>query len=678
MTTAVEPASPRLIAWELTRACPLACRHCRASAKAGADPAELTTRECFGLLKNIASFARPILILTGGEPMLRPDICDIAAEATRLGLRAVLATCGAMFDRAAAGAIAEAGVARISVSLDGAEAATHDAFRGAAGAFEAALAAIEAARSVGLEFQVNTTVARHNVAELPAIRDLAARLGAVTFNPFLLVPAGRARGLSDQELSPKQYEKTLRWLAEQAAAGAMAIRVTCAPHYQRILRQMGIGPSGPGQAKGCLAGQSFAFISHRGVVQPCGFLELPCGELRACGLDFQGIWRTAEPLRRLRDIESYHGRCGYCEFRRVCGGCRARAYAQTGDYLAEEPFCLYQPKAAPPGPAVRGLDDLDKLDRTLLTALQVELPVCERPFEDLAGKLQAEATELQQRVARLEAEGFIRRIGAVFDPPSLGYASTLLAASVPEDRLEEVAQIVNNRPEVTHNYRRDHRLNLWFTLTAASKGKLEEILEELRRRTGLELCSLPAEKTYKIRTFFPLDDRVAPPPGTGRPGPVSAVCLSGWRKELAGALAGNLPVSAEPFAALADRLGRPVGEVIAQVKQWLDAGVIRRVAAVVDHCRLGYAANAMVCFAVDPQEADGVGEALAGRADVSHCYRRRGAKTFPYNLFAMFHSRDAQVLRRTIDALAAGLPVEGCEVLFTLGRYKKRSARYFS
>jgi len=597
MTTPGETAPPRLIAWELTRACPLACRHCRASATTQADPAELTTAECFRLLENIASFARPIMILTGGEPMLRGDICDIAAEATRLGLRAVLATCGVTFDRAAARAVAESGIRRISVSLDGARAESHDAFRGVAGAFASALAGIEAARGAGLEFQINTTVTRRNVAELPAIRDLAAKLGAITFNPFLLVPAGRARRLTDQELSPQQYEQTLRWLAKQQAGGGIAIRVTCAPHYQRILRQRGAQPAGHDQTKGCMAGQSFAFVSHRGVVQPCGFLELPCGDLRACGLDFRSIWRTAEPLRRLRDIDAYHGRCGYCEFRRVCGGCRARAYARTGDYLAEEPFCA---------------------------------------------------------------------------------ASTLVAADVPEDRLDEVAEIVNRRPEVTHNYRRDHRLNLWFTLTASSEGRLDEIFGDLRRLTGIGLYSLPAEKTYKIRTFFPLDDRVDRPATAGPSQPARAVSLNGWRKELARALEGDLAVSAEPFGELANRLDSPVGEVIAQVRRWLETGLIRRVGALVDHRRLGYVANAMAVFAAGPRQADAVGEALARRPEVSHCYLRRALEAFPYNLFAMFHGRDAGAVHRSIDALAAEWPIDRHEVLFSTAEYKKSSARYFS
>jgi len=356
---------PRLIAWEVTRSCPLACKHCRAEARPTPYAGELSTDEGRRLLENLAAFARPTIILTGGEPMLRADVYDLAAHARDLGLAVVLAPCGLLLDDAAAARMVRAGIRAVSLSLDGAAAASHDAFRGVSGAFAGALAGIEAARRAGLPFQVNTTVTRHNLADLPALLDLAVRLGARVFNPFLLVPTGRGRLLADQAISPQDYERTLHWLADQEGRADIRIRVTCAPHYQRILRQrrrpgaarpaapeagapepaaQGPGAEAARSGHGCLGGKAFAFISHVGKVQICGFLDVECGDLRREGLDFRRIWETSDVFLRVRDEDGYGGRCGRCEYRRVCGGCRARAYALTGDYLAEEPFCVHPPR----------------------------------------------------------------------------------------------------------------------------------------------------------------------------------------------------------------------------------------------------------------------------------------------------------------------------------------------
>jgi heme b synthase len=349
-TQAPEPYLPRLIAWEVTRSCPLACKHCRAAARPTPYAGEFTTDEGRRLLDHIASFARPTMILTGGEPMLRTDIYDLAEYAHRLGLPVVMAPCGQFVDDASVERMKRAGLHCISISIDGATAATHDAFRGVPGAFEMAIAATEAARRGGLDFQINTTVTQHNLAELAAILELSVRLGASAFNPFLLVPTGRGRELAGQEISPEAYEQTLRWLADQEERTDIQIRVTCAPHYTRILREKQVAPghehAGRPAAggKGCLGGKAFAFISHVGKVQICGFLETECGDLRREGLDFRKIWETSEVFRQMRNVDAYHGKCGLCEYRRICGGCRARAFAMTDDYLAAEPFCIYQPR----------------------------------------------------------------------------------------------------------------------------------------------------------------------------------------------------------------------------------------------------------------------------------------------------------------------------------------------
>jgi AdoMet-dependent heme synthase len=371
MVPTIKQPGPRLIAWEVTRSCPLACKHCRAAARHTPYPGELTTDEGRRLLDNIASFARPTMILTGGEPMLRTDIYDLAGYAHKLGLPVVMAPCGLLIDDDTAQRMLRAGIEVISISLDGATAASHDAFRGVKGAFDGAMRGLEAARRAGLKFQINTVVTCHNLAELPEILELAVRLGAGVFNPFLLVPTGRGKQLADQEISPEEYERSLHWLADQTVRTDIRIRVTCAPHYTRILLKHraasvssrvspqaqgpqcpsgalpphGHMPAAPG-AKGCLGGKEFAFISHVGKVQICGFLELECGDLKREEFNFRKIWETSETFLRMRNVDAYHGKCGLCEYRRLCGGCRARAYALTGDALGEEPFCVYQPQGA--------------------------------------------------------------------------------------------------------------------------------------------------------------------------------------------------------------------------------------------------------------------------------------------------------------------------------------------
>ena len=671
--------TPRLIAWEVTRFCLLSCKHCRGAARSSAYEGELSTDECYRLLDNIASFARPIIILTGGEPMLRPDVYEIASYAHRLELPVVMAPCGVLLSDETTARILECGIHRISVSLDGASAATHDAFRGVSGAFEGCLKGLEAARRAGLDFQINTTVSRHNVAELPAILELTARLGASVFNPFLLVPTGRGKEIADQEISPQQYEETLNWLASEQGRTDIQIRVTCAPHYQRVLRQKGLA-GGPGRpvAGGCMGGKSFAFISHRGKVQICGFLDVECGDVRHEGYDFRKIWDTSEVFRRVRDVDSYHGRCGYCEFRKVCGGCRARAYALTGDYMDEEPYCVYEPRRAGAGAEPDAAGDLDALDRKLISVIQADLPVCRRPFDALAQRLGADAEQVIGRVRRLRADGLIRRIGPVFDSARLGYVSTLVAARVPAERLVEVAALVTRLPGVTHNYRRLNAYNLWFTLTAGSVGELEGTLDDLRQQTGIrDFYSLPALAIYKTRVVFSLSDE-APVPPAPHPGWVGdARGLDEGQKGLVRLIQDDLPVVPEPFAELARRLGWPTQRVLDQISEWLAAGVIRRFGAVVAHRRLGFQGNGMAVFRVPPERVDEAGRALARYPQVSHCYRRPPLPEWDYNLFAMVHGPAADDVGPLVARMAAELDVPDYDILFSTVEYKKTSMKYF-
>lgn len=343
------PHTLRMVAWEITRRCNLACLHCRASAEKGPYDGEFSTDQCRKLLDDIAQFSKPVIILTGGEPYIREDIFDIARYGTERGLRMVLATNGTLVTDEIAGETRSAGIKRVSISLDGADAKSHDSFRGVAGAFEGALSGIEAFKRAGVEFQINTTITRINMDHIEEIYALAKRLGAVAHHIFLLVPTGRGKELADQEISPHDYERILNWFYEESLSSPIQLKATCAPHYYRIYRQRGGERTKPEErtggplhsmTRGCMGGSSFCFISHTGQVQPCGFLEIDCGRLTEKGIE--DIWKNSSVFNDLRDMGKYKGKCGRCPFIRVCGGCRARAYEMTRDYLAGEPFCIYE------------------------------------------------------------------------------------------------------------------------------------------------------------------------------------------------------------------------------------------------------------------------------------------------------------------------------------------------
>ena len=341
----------RLVAWEVTRNCNLSCIHCRAAATKGPYPDELDTDASLVLLDQISEVGRPVVILTGGEPLLRPDIFKIARYGARKGLRMVMAPNGTLITEAIARKMAESGIQRISISLDGATRESHDRFRQVDGAFDGAIRGIEWAKQAGVDFQINTTITQQNLEELPKIQKTAVRLGAVAHHIFLLVPTGRGKYIADQEISALQYEQTLNWFYDQRDKTRLQLKATCAPHYYRILRERAREKGKTvtfkthgldAVTRGCLGGTSFCFISNTGIVQPCGFLDLKCGNIKYT--PFRVIWNESEIFKTLRNYNNLKGKCGRCEYRKVCGGCRARAYEATGDYLAEEPLCLYQPK----------------------------------------------------------------------------------------------------------------------------------------------------------------------------------------------------------------------------------------------------------------------------------------------------------------------------------------------
>ncbi len=361
---------PKLIAWEVTRSCNLSCRHCRAAAEKGPYPGELSLEQGKALLDDIASFADPVMIFTGGDPLMREDIWDLVEHSIKVcGLRSVMSPNGTLVTPEVARKMKEVGIPRISISIDFPTAELHDDFRGVQGAFEGAVRGVKTAIEAGVQVQINSTITKLNVQYLDDLLALAKDLGAVAFHPFLLVPTGRGKSLGPEELPPEDYERTLNWVYDRQKTSEIFFKPTDAPHYHRIMRQRAkedgtdlaefkmhphshaamAGSAGKSRghgdmdshSKGCLAGTGFCFISHVGQVQPCGYFDVAAGDVKK--QKFSEIWRTSPLFQDLRDVSLLKGKCGLCEYRRVCGGCRARAYEVSGDYLAEEPYCVYEP-----------------------------------------------------------------------------------------------------------------------------------------------------------------------------------------------------------------------------------------------------------------------------------------------------------------------------------------------
>ena len=363
----------RLVFWETTKACNLSCRHCRAVPQRSLGPREMTTRQAFDLIDAIAAVARPVLVMSGGEPLFRPDLFDLAEYGVESGFRMALATNGTLVDARIAAKIADAGFSRVAISLDGAAPDTHDRFRGQPGAHARAVAGIRALRDEGVSVQINSTIAKHNVAELPDILDFALSLDADALHLFMLVPVGCGLEIAPAEMLPAdEYERVLHWFDEQAKTCPIDLKATCAPHYYRIRAQrleaarregdfsetfiapgtrakaapMLLHGYGHGQhlsamTRGCLAGTAVCFISNEGEVYPCGYLPVSAGNTRV--ERFGDIWNRSPIFEQLRNPAALDGKCAACRFESICGGCRARAYAATGSFLAEEPFCSYRP-----------------------------------------------------------------------------------------------------------------------------------------------------------------------------------------------------------------------------------------------------------------------------------------------------------------------------------------------
>lgn len=346
--------SPRLVFWELTAGCNLTCRHCRAEAAPERLAGELDTDQCKKFIDELAELGRPILIMTGGEPLFRQDLFELAEYAHGKGFPLALATNGTLIDETMAKKIVAAGFRRVAISLDGSNAETHDSFRGIPGCFDDAIKGIKNLKALGMSTQINTTIARHNAHEIKDILDLSLELKADALHLFMLVPVGCGVNIAeDQMLTPVKYESLLNWFYKASREHPeIEMKATCAPHYYRILKERSrregveMKRKSHGMAavtKGCLAGQAVFFVSRFGQVQPCGYLPLAAGNITETHI--KEIWENSELFKTLRDPDALKGKCGPCEFKEVCMGCRARAHYETGDFMDEEPYCLYIPES---------------------------------------------------------------------------------------------------------------------------------------------------------------------------------------------------------------------------------------------------------------------------------------------------------------------------------------------
>ncbi len=350
----IKDFEPKWIAWEITRRCNLNCVHCRSSSGTDAKGhPDFSTEEAYRIIDDIAGYAMPVVVLSGGEPLLRQDVFDIARYGAEKGLRMCLATNGTLVTGEICEKIKDAGIRMVSLSLDGASDTVHDDFRKQEGAFAGTINAAGLFRKHGIEFLVNSSFTKRNRKEIPAVYRLAGELGASAWYMFMIVPTGRGRDIMSELISKEDYEEILEWHYQmEKKEDSLLVRPTCAPHYYRIVlqKQKEEGEKfkrrslkfSTGGSKGCIAGQVIALIDVDGNVLPCSYFPKPAGNIRE--QSFKDIWENSELFKELRDFRKYRGRCGSCKYITVCGGCRARAYALSGDYLEEDPFCGYVPR----------------------------------------------------------------------------------------------------------------------------------------------------------------------------------------------------------------------------------------------------------------------------------------------------------------------------------------------
>jgi radical SAM protein with 4Fe4S-binding SPASM domain len=346
---------PRIISWNTTFKCDLRCAHCYMDAQERESRKELSTEEGMMLIDQIAEVSKPVLVLSGGEPLLRRDIFELARYGTEKGLRMAMGTNGVGINDQVAMKLKLSGIKKVAISVDSSGPDIHDEFRGVSGAWKNAIEGIKACLRNGVGVQFNTTVTLQNFDDIDNILQLAESLGVKDLHLFFLVPTGR--GTEIEDITPVMYEQMIRKVLKKCEESALEVKPTCAPQYMRIADQMGIDMSR--WSRGCIAGLSYCRIYPEGEVTPCPYLPIKLGNIRET--TFKEIWENNEVLKKMRDFDNLKGRCGACEYKNKCGGCRARAYGLSsdfieacgglhephkleGDYLGEEPWCPYQPR----------------------------------------------------------------------------------------------------------------------------------------------------------------------------------------------------------------------------------------------------------------------------------------------------------------------------------------------
>jgi len=343
---------PKWIAWETTQRCNLRCVHCRCSSDMEASEGDFTTEEAKKFIDDIVEFCSPVLVLSGGEPLLRRDIFEIARYGTDKGLRMCMATNGTLIDDTVCEKIKSSGIRIVSLSLDGSKAEIHDNFRNCPGAFDGILRGASMLKKHGIEFIINSSFTKRNQHDIANVFRLAKELGATAWYMFMIVPTGRGETIMSELISKEDYEEILKWHYEQEKLEKdILMRPTCAPHYYRLVPQLAKKDGSrferrtlkfsTGGAKGCIAAQSICLIDCFGNVKPCSYFHRSAGNVKT--RKFREIWENSELFKDLRDFKKYKGKCGVCEYINVCGGCRARADSVYEDYMAEEPFCNYIP-----------------------------------------------------------------------------------------------------------------------------------------------------------------------------------------------------------------------------------------------------------------------------------------------------------------------------------------------
>ena len=345
--------SPKWIAWEITRKCNLKCIHCRSSSEIEViGHPDFSKEEAFRIIDDITSYAKPVIVLSGGEPLVRRDVFEIADYGTDKGLRMCLATNGTLVTDEVCDKMKASGIKIVSLSLDGSTENIHDDFRNQRGAFAGTINAAGLFKKYSIEFIINSSFTKRNQEDIPKVYNLAKELGATAWYMFMIVPTGRGEELMSELISSSDYEEILEWHYQmEKDEKDMLVRPTCAPHYYRVVLQKSKEQGAKferrslkfstGGAKGCIAGQLIVLIDVDGNVLPCSYFPKPAGNIKK--ESFKEIWENSDLFKELRDFKKYKGKCGSCEYITVCGGCRARAYSVYGDYLEEEPFCSYIP-----------------------------------------------------------------------------------------------------------------------------------------------------------------------------------------------------------------------------------------------------------------------------------------------------------------------------------------------